>query len=434
MNKTYISKRRQWRFAVIVFQLIAQTSMWIFVLAHGMYSEKPFDFSKISWLVRDTTWFSIQTIYRQVPLLGKHYFGDLQVYFGFVADPNPYLGDRVINPPIPPFGLSFYSLLNVWSAHLGLAMYIALAVLCSALVTRLWLKAESLAIQATAYCGLVLLNTSVLMSVDRGNILLIVLPIIGYLFFKTLHFQNLSGTDALLFAIAISLKPYFALIVIFFVFERKYQFVFRTIVYGLISNVLSATLYGDSLFDITRTILRSQTGYNNSDSLLFSIRFSTSAFRVLFDCANLFWDREYAIHFFENSHLMVSLPGVMYLALVVIICSRRKIPMWVRMISILSTSQMVVAASPRYDLSWCFIGALVLLQQSKKLDDVSTDSIPGNEMTIAIICATGFVIGGLPFEISKSLSPLIWMFMVSVVCVIYLNPGRKRSQAQLDIF
>jgi hypothetical protein len=367
-----------------------------------------------------------------VPLLGKHYFGDLQIFFGFIADPNPYLEGREIVPQIPPFGLSFYSLLNIWSPHIGLVIYFLLAIVCSALLIRLWLRNETIATQLTAYCALILLNTSVLMSLDRGNILLIVLPVIGYLFYRTLHTHNFTRNDALLFAIAISLKPYLVLIFLFFIFERKYQLVYRTIIYGIACNMLSATFYGDSLFGITREMLKSQTGYNNSDSLLFSIKFSTSAFRVLYDFVSLFKGREYAIGFFENSHLMIALPGVIYLSLVVIICSRRKIPMWIRMISILSTIQMVVSASPRYDLIWSFVGALVLLQRSAEFERLDTETIPGKELTIAFLCAAGFIAGGLPLENSESLSPIVWTIMVILICAMYLVPKQKRVLIQLD--
>ena len=428
MNKSSISNRRQWRFNIVVFQLIAQALTWIFVLANGMYSEKPFNFSRISWIVRDTTWFTKKTIYKQVPLLGKHYFGDLQIFFGFIADPNPYLEGREIRPQIPPFGLSFYSLLNIWSPHIGLAIYISLAIVCSALLIRLWLRTETIAIQVTAYCTLILLNTSALMSIDRGNILLLVLPVIGYLFYKMLHSRNFTRCDALLFAVAISLKPFLILIFILFIFERKYKFVFQTIVYGFAFNVLAAMLYGDSLFDIIRTIFNTQIGFNNADSLLFDIKFSTSAFRVLYDCINLFWDREYAIQFFENNHLLVALPGLIYLTLVVVICSRRSIPMWIRMISVLSTIQMVIAASPRYDLTWSFVGALILLQQSDKLKNLDSDTIPARELAIVFLCAAGFVAGGLPLEISKSLSPLVWAIMVCLNCVLFAVPKQNQSR------
>jgi hypothetical protein len=432
MNNAFTSKRRQWRFTSIVAQLFIQTTTWIFVLVTGMYSEKPFDFSKISWIVRDKTWYSTQTFYREMPLFGKHYFGDLQIFFGFIADPNPYLEVREIRPQIPPFGLSFYSLLNIWSPQIGLAIYISLVIVCSALVIRLWLRTETIAIQVTAYCGLILLNTSVLMSVDRGNILVIVLSVIGYLFYKMLHSPDFTRSDALLLAVAISLKPYLVLILLFFIFERKYQLVYRTIIYGIACNVLSATLYGDSLFSITREMLNSQSGYNNSDSLLFSIKFSTSAFRVLYDFVNLFKGREYAIRFFENSHLMIALPGVIYLSLVVIICSLRKIPMWIRMISILSTIQMVVAASPRYDLVWSFVGALVLLHRSAEFERLDTKTIPRKELTIALLCTVGFIVGGLPLENSKSLSPIVWTIMVFLICAMYLVPKQKRVPIQLD--
>ena len=98
------------------------------------------------------------------------------------------------------------------------------------------------------------------------------------------------------------------------------------------------------------------------------------------------------------------------------------------MISVLSTIQMVIAASPRYDLTWSFVGALILLQQSDKLKNLDSDTIPARELAIVFLCAAGFVAGGLPLEISKSLSPLVWAIMVCLNCVLFAVPKQNQSR------
>ena len=87
---------------------------------------------------------------------------------------------------------------------------------------------------------------------------------------------------------------------------------------------------------------------------------------------------------------------------------------------------MVVAASPRYKLGWCFIGVLLLLQESVEREKLDRKTIPGKELTIAIFCVAGFVVGGLPSENSKSLSLLVWTFIVCLMYVMYLIHKPKR--------
>jgi len=425
MNDHFISKRQKLRSEILAALLIIQVISWVWVLANGMYSGKDFDFFwRISALLEDRTWYSSETTYREVPLWGKHYFGDLQIFFGWIADPNPYLRTRY-NPTSPPFGLSYYSLLNFWGPQIALTMYFALAIFFSALVTNLWLKTESLSGQATAYCALVLLNTSALMGIDRGNTLLILMPIVGFLFFKVLNLQHLGRFDAFLLASAISLKPFLLLLVIFFIIERKYRFVFQTILIGLACNLIAIPMYGGHPIGIVRNMISQQSEYNNSDMLEFSVKWSSAAFRVLFGALQLFGGREFAIAELTKSNLLVTLPGIMYLFSVIIICTRREIPMWIRMISIMSTAQMVVAASPRYDMVWTCIGGLVILQQPPQSKISSEPIISRKELAIAFSCGVGFLVGGLPFAWGMDYSPLVWILVICLIFVTYVFPKRQ---------
>ena len=425
MNDHFISKRQRLRSEILAALLIIQVISWVWVLANGMYSEKFFDFSQISSIVRDTTWYSSETTYRQVPLWGKHNFSDLQIFFGWNADPNPYF-ERIVIPPIPPFGLSYYALLNFWNPQVGFIVWLFSTIFFSALVTRLWLKTESPSSQATAYCALVLLNTSALMGIDRGNILLILMPIVGFLFFKVLNLQHLGRFDAFLLASAISLKPFLLLLVIFFIIERKYRFVFQTILIGLACNLIAIPMYGGHPIGIVRTMISQQSEYNNSDMLEFSVKWSSAAFRVLFGALQLFGGREFAISELTRFNLLIGLPGIVYLIFVIIICTRREIPMWIRMISIMSTAQMVVAASPRYDMVWTCIGGLVILQQPPQSKISSEPIISRKELAIAFSCGVGFLVGGLPFAWGMDYSPLVWILVICLIFVTYVFPKRQR--------
>ena len=434
MNDFSILNRQKLRADFLATLLFVQIIVWIWVFIDGAYSEKNFDFfGKLSLRVRDGTWFSNETNYRTVPLWGQHYFGDLQIFFGFVGDPNPYFGR--LKPQIPPFGLSFYSLLNFRGPQLGMIIWLSFTFLFSVLITHLWLKSETLSNRLTAYCALVLINTSVLVGLDRGNILLILMTIVGLLLFKILNSRRLTGFDALLFASAISLKPYLLLLFIFFIFERKYKFVFHTALAGLVCNLIATLSFGWSPLTIFQRLINEQARYNGSAYSGFSLRNSSSAFRVLSDAVSFYKGPEYASTLFEGSGLWVAIPGIVYLSLVTTICWRRDIPIWIRMVSILSTVQMVVAATPRYSLAWSFIGGLLILQQPTGLSekDKNEPRISRRELVVAIGCGLGFVVGGLPISLGKNLSPLVWTIVVCLIIVIYVIPKRQHVYQDLSV-
>ena len=201
---------------------------------------------------------------------------------------------------------------------------------------------------------------------------------------------------------------------------------FQTILIGLVCNLIAIPMYGGHPIGIVRTLISQTSEYNNSEMLEASVRWSTSAFRVLFGALQLFGGREFAIAELTKFNLLIALPGIVYLIFVIIICSRREIPMWIRMISIMSTVQMVVAATPRYGLVWACIGGLVILQQPPQSKISSEPIISKKELVIAFSCGVGFLVGGLPFAWGMDYSPLIWVLVVCLTFVTYVFPKRQR--------
>lgn len=431
MSELFASDRRVLRTNYLSFILVAQLLCWIWVFADSMYSESTFQFSRISWIVRDKTWYSTEALYKETPLWGKHYFGDLQIFFGFVADPSPYTVGRVINPQTAPFGLSFYSTIGLFGGVVAILLFLFFSLSLPALLIRVWLKEEPLSVQIGAYCALVLLNASALMAIDRGNILLIVVPIIGFIFYRIVKSQSLGILEALLFATVISLKPYLVLLFFFFIFEKKYQFIIQSAVIGLLFNFMAALTYGMSLFRIVQTMFQTSFAYNSSESMDFNINTGAAAFKAVFELVKAIKGDLFAIQFFETHSVATALPGLLYLVFVLMITAKTTIPMWIRIISILSTIQMVISASPRYDFVWSIVGCLIILQQSNKESATSNRSIEKRELFVACLSGTGFVIGGLPFDNCRFWSPFMWCVLVLSVFAVYVVPWSTKSKSNL---
>ena len=428
MSELFALDRRVWRTNYLSFVLVAQLLSWVWVLADGMYSESTFQFSHISWIVRDKTWYSTETLYKEIPLWGKHYFGDLQIFFGFVADPSPYTVGRVINPQTAPFGLSFYSTIGLFGGVVAVLLFLSISLSLPALLIRVWLKEEPLSVQIGAYCASVLLNASALVAIDRGNILLIVVSIIGFLFYRIMKSQSLGILEALLFATVISLKPYLILLSFFFIFEKKYRFIIQSAVIGLFLNFMAAFTYGMSLFRIVQTMFQTSFAYNSSESMVYNINYGAAAFKAVFELVKAIKGDLFAVQLFETHPVATVLPGLLYLVVVLMITAKTTIPIWIRIISILSTIQMVIAASPRYDLVWSIVACLLILQQSSKESDTSNLSSGKKELLVAYISGIGFAIGGLPFDSCRFWSPLLWCVLMLLVFAMYVVPwSTKRN-------
>jgi len=273
-----------------------------------------------------------------------------------------------------------------------------------------------------------LVNTSALMAIDRGNILLIVVPIIGFLFYRIMKSQSLGILEALLFATVISLKPYLVLLFFFFIFEKRYRFIIQSAVIGLFFNFMAAFTYGMSLFRIVQTMFQTSSAYNSSESMEFNINTGAAAFKAVFEIVKAIKGDLYAVHFFETHSVATALPGLLYLVVVLMISAKTSIPMWIRIISILSTIQMVISASPRYDLVWSIVGCLIILQQSSKESTTSNLSSGKKELLVAYISGIGFAIGGLPFDSCRFWSPLLWYVLVLLVFAMYVVPWSTKRK------
>ena len=428
MSQWLAPDRRVWRANYLSIILIAQLLRWIWILADGMYSETTFQFSRISWIVRDHTWFSYETLYEEIPLWGKHYFGDLSIFFGFVSDPSPYAVGRTLNPNIGPVGLSFYSAISLFGGVVAIILFLLISLSLPAILINVWLKGEPLSTRIGAYCALVLLNTSALMAIDRGNILLIVVPIIGFIFHRVMKSQSLGILEALLFATAISLKPYLVLLMPFFLFEKRFRFIIQCAAIGLFFNFMAALTYGMSLFQIIQMMFRTSTSYNTAENMTFNIDTGAAAFKAVFELIKAMHGELYTVRFFVNHSIMTPLPGLIYLIVVLMINAKTAIPMWIRIISILSTMQMVLAASPRYDLVWSIVGCLVILQQPNTELKTNNFCRSKRELSVAYISGIGFAIGGLPLESSRFWSALLWCVLMVLVFVLYVVPWSKKSK------
>jgi hypothetical protein len=429
MTSYSILSRKKIRLRLLATTLVVQALYWLWAIADGMYSSRNFQFSKFSWVVNDQVWIAKESFYSNVPLWGAHRFSDLTIFWSYVADPLPYAHGGRFVPTIAPIGLSFYAFLSSFGFQAGLCIFLIFSFVSPALLIRTFLKEHSFSDHVVAYCGLVFLNMSVLVAIDRGNLLPIIVPVLGYLIYKLMISSPLGMAEVLVFAAVISIKPYLLMVLILFIGERKYRFTIYVLLTTAISNIVASLAFGMSPLKIFSSILGAQSGYVNEVSLQNSINISAAAFKAVYVLIRFIDGESAAASYFQTHPQMIAVPGLIYLLAVVLICVQSRIPLWVRVVAAVSTIQMVVSASPRYDLSFSLLVGLVILQNFDGSSESDSLRHKPKEILVAIFCWLAFLLSVLPIVASIYLAPLAWCFVVILVLCLYgvRIPSRRLS-------
>ena len=100
------------------------------------------------------------------------------------------------------------------------------------------------------------------------------------------------------------------------------------------------------------------------------------------------------------------------------------------MISIISTAQMVIAASPRYDFVWSMVAGLIVLQLTSEEEEHFGQTISKCEIAIAGLTFFGIATNNAPFEIVETISPIVWCLFVFLVLISYVVPRRSKLVIQ----
>ena len=108
------------------------------------------------------------------------------------------------------------------------------------------LKSKLTSYQLLAIFVIVFLTYPVLFAVDRGNFDLIVCALL--LLFAFFYMRQQYKTSAVFLLLAIAIKPYAAILIMFFVFNKKYREALLALCGALLLSVFSLSIFKDGLF------------------------------------------------------------------------------------------------------------------------------------------------------------------------------------------
>lgn len=407
--------------------------------------------SQLSFRVDDPPWmpddFSGQT---DSGWLGDHFFGDLFIYWGYASVPDPYSLEYAIPAQIPALGILLYRLIFIFGPITGLVLNTLLTLLLPYLVITQLLQLRDFASRIIWYSAFVLLSASLFIVIDRGGAQLIAYSLAA-LSLVALS-KNKLVTFTLLLILAVALKPYILLILIFVAFRKSWRIAIASGAVVLAANVLSFALVGNGIVPGIRAMLNSQTTYMNSEVIAsYAVKFGTSLYGAAIQTSALLVGEASAVSTFSSSPRIPMVLAFSWLLVTTCVIAWKVIPNWIALIFGLSCFQMTVAATGPYGTSWCFIGAAVFLSPfvfdfvgSGQNATGDSDRISFAERASALAIGSALILSTLPVAIGLSdlgiqygwqaaarglISPLAWIFALIVTVIAFsVQSVVKRSR------
>lgn len=202
---------------------------------------------------------------------GVHCFGDLGILFYTLSEENPWLsfmGRDDAHVPIPPTNLLFFQLVAApafWIGSYKVAIVSWLAVFGLAMLPLLW----QLANNKDRKAGLILLTPIVsfpiFFSVDRGNIVFLLFPLLYYAF--SFLIQGRYWGFAFMVLLAGLVKPQFAALIVVLLLAGKWAPALLTLIGVIIGNLIALYALGFPVMSSFQAWIAQLLNYTTYQSL-----------------------------------------------------------------------------------------------------------------------------------------------------------------------
>ena len=392
---------------LMAFILVSEVAYLSVGLINAWYTQSTAEINHWLWMVVDPPWRPQDALYRIQPLWGMHYFGDLQDLLSSAAWANPWGSSPTQHLPV---GLAIVSIFGVFGQGLTAASFIASSCALFFALIYVWTRGEPFSAKLVISVTLLPLNFSALFVLDRGNLLLIAIPLLGIAIHRLLIDEKEDIGTVMCLAIAVSLKSFLLLPVLSILFiGRKNQRAFLKFlaVTGAMNLILMYS-YSGSVFQNFSTLVSTTVRFANNEPMETTLRSGSSFYRLSLELFN-----RWSLIDPEMSLLGI-LSGIIWLLLVITVLLMKRVPLWIKIVAAFSTVQMVVTGGP-YVLVWGIMAALALPTKYETRDWRSP--------TIAILVTISVLITNLPIPNKLVISALAWTTIIVTVILCYSNTG-----------
>jgi hypothetical protein len=292
------------------------------------------------------------------PVIGNHHFGDWQVYLMWAKDPNPYLLHDGGLPSLPPvlFALRAVDGLPVLVSWLLLTIASAVTI---QLAVHLLLPQLRWYLRLAIGTGCMLLSAGMISSIDRGSVTALAAGFVGlWLWAADKHRPWLAGA---FLAVAIVLKPYLALLLLWPLIRRRQAEVIATTLFVGVPSIVGFAVLPGSIMRTATGFMRVSGQYAGSwaDEIYISTHSMASLIidPVLLLSGNAGLTESW-ITALPSSALLA--PGLLWLGVVTYVTARRTVSEPLVVCLTLSLAGLVLPSSLSYTTVFAGFGAVVL--------------------------------------------------------------------------
>jgi hypothetical protein len=410
------SPRESWR----VVQFLVVVACWILKLLNALYTSIVPDLHAtneaigLSGRIDDPSWMPPGTELEQVAVWGRHFFGDLQIFFGYAESSNPYDPNLAVPSQTPPLVIQIFDLVN-FNRLFALIAVVAFWLLIPLIGILRWRGSRSLSELAILYLISTILPVWAFVSFDRGN----TLPIAAGLLLIGLsgieREKDLSWKSVLCIAVSISFKPHLAVILIYLLITRRVRQVALTVLYFVSINTILFLKFYPNPFRGWLSWSNTLLTYQDPDVVLrFSYFNVMSLFGLLqklrFDVLDMTLDTEGLLSTILGWRYLSF--GILFVLILLIgaISLMNQVQGWIQITLWLAVSQLGVAATGTYGSAW-LIASLPLVGVRFFYEPISKGS--ANQTAFHLICAASLA-SMLPFTVHRILSPIAWLIVIVV--------------------
>jgi hypothetical protein len=392
---------------LIALMLFVEVTYLVAKLVNARYEQSASGLSDWLWQVADPPWQANGTLYRTQSLWGAHYFGDLQDLLTSASWANPWGLSPTQHLPV---GLAIVSVFGLFGHGLTAVTFIAVSCALSFGLVHVWTRGEPVSSKLVLLVTLLPLNLSALLVLDRGNLLLIAIPLLGIATHRLLIDEKEDIGTAICLAMAVSLKSFLLIPVLLILLigrQNPRTFAKFLAIFGVMNLILMYSFSG-SVFQNFITLFSTTIRFADQEPMETALRSGSSFYRLSLESL-IRWP----IIDPEMSMLGI-MSGIAWLLLVIGVLLIKQVPLWMKIVAAFSTTQMVVTGGP-YVLVWGVLAALALPTKNETKDLRSS--------TIAILVSLSILITNLPIPNKLVLSALAWTTIILAIIVCYARPG-----------
>lgn len=192
---------------------------------------------RIGWIAQDGNWPSQFAF-------GVHFFGDYLVMNQLSLNPEPWMNGS----NYPPVAMAIFRVFAFFPYHASLYLWLFFAFACFASPLIHATRSFSMGIRIQVIFLVGLLSAPVIGTLDRGNNIFLLVPLLYFGFDAIVKNRNLKAS--ILIGLACAIKLYPVLILLFLILKRKWSVSFLSGLVMIASSFLTALYWGNPILNI----------------------------------------------------------------------------------------------------------------------------------------------------------------------------------------